>query len=151
MRLDNRFPPPLLMLLTAGLMWLCEAWPPMLPGGAGRTVLAVALATAGLIVTGLGVTRFRAADTTIDPTHPERAAHLVVGGIYRLTRNPMYLGFATMLSAWALQLGSVWTLAGPLLFVLYIDRFQIRPEERALQARFGEAFAAYTGRVRRWV
>jgi protein-S-isoprenylcysteine O-methyltransferase Ste14 len=151
MNLENRIPPPLVLLATGLAMWPVATLPPVLPGSPLRTVIAATLLAAGLVVTLLGVARFRAAGTTIDPTHPERAAQLVVDGIYRFTRNPMYLGFATILLAWALQLASSWALAGPLLFVWFIDRYQIAPEERALRAKFADAFDAYVRSVRRWL
>ena len=75
----------------------------------------------------------------------------MTGGVFRLTRNPMYLGMALILAAWALWLGNA---GGALLlagFVAFIGRFQIAPEERALRAHFGEEFDAYARRVRRWI
>jgi protein-S-isoprenylcysteine O-methyltransferase Ste14 len=100
---------------------------------------------------GLGLLAFRAARTTINPMAPQRTRALVTGGVYRITRNPMYVGMALLLSAWAVALGSTWALAGPLGFMLFITRFQIRPEEQALHALFGETYAAYCRRVRRWL
>jgi protein-S-isoprenylcysteine O-methyltransferase Ste14 len=82
---------------------------------------------------------------------PAAASSLVTGGIYRWTRNPMYLGMALALAGWGLYLGNFGALALVGLFVMYIDRYQIDPEERALTARFGDAFAAYRRRVRRWL
>lgn len=151
MRLENRIPPPLVMLVTGLAMWPLAGLPPTVPGGALRPALAAFVLALGLGVTVLGVARFRAAGTTIDPTHPERAGKLVVGGIYRYTRNPMYLGFATILLAWALQLASSWALAGPILFAWFIDRYQITPEERALRTKFADEFDAYSRSVRRWL
>jgi len=71
--------------------------------------------------------------------------------IYQYSRNPMYLGFAIILAAWALALGSPLTLLGVVAFVLYMNRFQIAPEEWALEALFGESFVRYRARVRRWI
>ena len=82
---------------------------------------------------------------------PEAASALVRSGIYRTTRNPMYVGLLLILVAWAVLLSSVWTLLGPLVFVLYITRFQIIPEESALSALFGADYAAYQSSVRRWL
>ena len=76
---------------------------------------------------------------------------MVTNGIYGFTRNPMYLGLALILLGLAVFLASPWALLGPVGFVAFITRFQIRPEERALQARFGAAYTAYCARVRRWV
>jgi protein-S-isoprenylcysteine O-methyltransferase Ste14 len=63
----------------------------------------------------------------------------------------MYLGLLCLLIAWAVYLPSLWAFAGPVLFVGYIGRFQIAPEERALSALFGAQYSAYQARVRRWL
>jgi protein-S-isoprenylcysteine O-methyltransferase Ste14 len=80
-----------------------------------------------------------------------RAIALVATGVYQVTRNPMYVGLACMLVAWAIFLGAPWPFIGPVLFVLYVNRFQIEPEERILARLFGEPYASYTARVRRWL
>lgn len=72
-------------------------------------------------------------------------------GIYRYSRNPMYVGLAAMLSAWAIYLRSPVALSGVAVFILYMNRFQITPEERALESLFAEEFVAYRARVRRWL
>ncbi|HNC24962.1 MAG TPA: isoprenylcysteine carboxylmethyltransferase family protein [Opitutaceae bacterium] len=112
---------------------------------------ASALATAGLVIAILGVISFRRARTTVNPLQPENVSALVVTGIYRVTRNPMYLGLLWIQLGWSVWLGNPVTLVSPVLFVAYMNRFQIHPEERALSARFGPAFAAYQSRVRRWL
>ncbi|MFO1313931.1 MAG: isoprenylcysteine carboxylmethyltransferase family protein [Burkholderiales bacterium] len=152
MRLENRVPPPAIALITAAAMWAESFLPPALAdGGLAQRLIAAVLSAAGLAVAALGVLKFRAHGTTIDPTHPERAATLVVSGVYRYTRNPMYVGFTLMLVAWAIQLGSAWALGGPLVFVWYMVRFQIGPEERALRTKFGSEFETYASRVGRWL
>jgi len=98
-----------------------------------------------------GLLAFRASRTTINPLQPQRASALVVGGVYRFTRNPMYVGMALFLLAWAVYLSAVLPFLGPLLFALYITRFQIQPEERVLKALFGAGYLAYAARVRRWL
>jgi protein-S-isoprenylcysteine O-methyltransferase Ste14 len=97
------------------------------------------------------VLSFRRAKTTVNPLKPETSASLVSTGVYSFTRNPMYLGMALVLLAWAAYLASPWALAGPALFALYITRFQIIPEERVLARLFGTSFAEYRKRVRRWL
>jgi protein-S-isoprenylcysteine O-methyltransferase Ste14 len=76
---------------------------------------------------------------------------MVTSGVYRHTRNPMYLGMLCLLGAWAAWLGNAAALLGLPAFVAYMNRFQIAPEERALAQRFGAAFDAYAARVRRWL
>lgn len=150
--LEHRIPPPLVAATFAGAMWAVARWFPLLDVSlAGLGVAAGLVLLAGLAVLAFAVARFVGARTTVDPLHPEAASTLVTGGIFRLTRNPMYLGMALVLAAWAVRLGdggSVLLLAG---FVAYIARFQIAPEERALRARFGADFEDYCRRVRRWI
>ncbi|MCU0761252.1 MAG: isoprenylcysteine carboxylmethyltransferase family protein [Steroidobacteraceae bacterium] len=114
-------------------------------------VVAVALVLAGLAIDVVGVLSFRRARTTINPLKPANSSALVTSGIYGLTRNPMYLGMATLLLGWAAWLGTPWALAGVALFVAWITRFQIVPEERVLARLFGADFEAYRARVRRWI
>jgi len=150
--LGTRIPPPLLMLVMAIAIAAAGQLPPQLPlPSLWRHLVAGLLLVAGLGVTALGVQRFRAARTTIDPTRPDKATTLVATGIYRVTRNPMYLGFATMLMGWAVQWQSVWCMAFPVMFVGYINRYQIAPEESALRTKFGAEFDAYASKVRRWL
>ena len=150
--LDKKIPPPVVGLLVAGLMWGLAAWPPALGLPAGvRLPLAAALAVAGVGFDILGLVAFRRHRTTINPLRPERTSALVTGGVYRITRNPMYVGLALLLTAWAVWLSALWPFAGPALFVAYINRFQIVPEERVLEEKFGDEFRAYAARVRRWL
>ncbi len=94
---------------------------------------------------------FRRANTTLNPHKPESARTLVTAGVYRWTRNPMYLGLSTLLFGWGVRLGTLSALLGVLLFVALIQHFQIRPEEHALRMRFGEDYDHYCDRVSRWI
>lgn len=150
--LDHRIPPPLVGALLAAAMWSVAGWGPTLAWPAAPKYLVVALlAAAGIAFDLLGILAFRSSRTTVNPLKPQRASALVTGGVYRVTRNPMYVGMALLLLAWAAYLSSLLPLLGPVLLVLYLTRFQIRPEERALQAIFGAQYAAYAARVRRWL
>ena len=116
-----------------------------------RMVVGLAFAQAsGLLALAAFVT-LRRARTTINPLDPARATRLVTGGVFRLSRNPIYLSLLWLLLAYAIRLDSTAVWLGPVLFFLYVSRFQILPEERALQAKFGEAYAAYRRRTRRWL
>jgi protein-S-isoprenylcysteine O-methyltransferase Ste14 len=98
-----------------------------------------------------GIVAFRRARTTVNPHRPAKATVLVTTGVYRVTRNPMYLGLVFLLVASTVYLSVPLLLFGPLAFVLYIGRFQIRPEERVLAGLFGAEYSRYTSRVRRWL
>jgi protein-S-isoprenylcysteine O-methyltransferase Ste14 len=133
-------------------MWAAAQLPPLLPLPAlARALVALVLAAIGVAIALSGVMAFRRAETTVNPLKPETSAALVSTGIYSFTRNPMYLGMALGLLAWAVYLSSLWSLLGPLVFALYITRFQIVPEERVLDRLFQGSFAAYKNRVRRWL
>jgi protein-S-isoprenylcysteine O-methyltransferase Ste14 len=145
--------PPLPLALAFGLlMWAIDRWLPM-QSEHSLVRIVIALAMFGLAVAILvtAVVGFRKAKTTVDPMHPEAASTIVTSGIYRFTRNPMYLGFLLALIAWVVFLGNVVTALMPLLFVAYLNRFQISPEERALLARFGAPYETYLRSVRRWL
>jgi protein-S-isoprenylcysteine O-methyltransferase Ste14 len=150
--LELRIPPPIVGLIIAGGMWAIAHLPPILQlPNLLRLLVAVLLAVLGIAVALSGVMSFRRARTTVNPLKPETSAALVSTGVYSFTRNPMYLGMALVLLAWAVYLASVWSLLGPLLFALFITRFQIVPEERVLEGLFGASFSAYQKRVRRWL
>jgi len=150
--LETRIPPPLVMLLCGVLGYaLACAWPwPALPVPVPGWA-AVAVMLAGLMLNLLPKLAFRRARTTVNPLRPAAATALVTGGIYRHTRNPMYLGQALVLLGGMLWLGSAAALLVVPLFVGWITRFQILPEERVLSARFGADYAAFRRDVRRWL
>lgn len=151
-RLELRIPPPVVALLVAIAMWLARSATGALSFAlSDRLAIAIMLAVLGVGIAVAGIASFRRAGTTANPTRPEATSSLVATGIYRFTRNPMYLGSALVLFGWAVWLSNLVAFAGPLLFVLYINRFQIVPEERMLAAKFGTAFDDYRRRTRRWI
>ncbi|NML16896.1 methyltransferase family protein [Azohydromonas caseinilytica] len=150
--LELRIPPVLLVLITgAGMFLLARAFPRWTMPLPGRVPLALALAATGAAVALAGVAAFRRARTTVNPITPQASSALVVSGVYRFSRNPMYLGFLLLLCGWAVLLAHAPAALLLPLFVAWMNRFQIRPEERALAARFGDGYAAYARRVRRWL
>lgn len=150
--LEHRIPPPLVCAIAAAGMWaVARATPVIAIDSNVRWAIVAALGLFSLLVAGLGVAAFSRARTTIDPVQIEAASALVTGGIYRWTRNPMYVGLTALLLAWAVYLAAPLALLGPLAFALFIGRFQIIPEERMLRAKFGRAYEEYLGRVRRWL
>ena len=150
--LELRIPPPVAGLVVAAGMWTVAHLPPILElPKLVRLLVAAVLIAIGVAVAIGGVMSFRRAKTTVNPLKPETSAALVSTGVYSFTRNPMYLGMVLALFAWAVYLSSIWALVGPVLFGLYITRFQIVPEERVLDRLFGAPFAEYKKRVRRWL
>lgn len=152
MSLELKVPPLLLWatcaVATAALAHFVRAANVLFPG---HRVLAIAALLAGIAVAVAGVAEFRRARTTVNPMKPARASSMVTSGVYRFTRNPMYLGMALALVGIAAWWASAAGLAVAAAFCAYMTRFQIRPEERALRERFGGEFAAYAAHVRRWI
>jgi protein-S-isoprenylcysteine O-methyltransferase Ste14 len=150
--LELKIPPVAQFFIAAALMGALAA---VAPGGrfgiAGQLLPASVLLLLAGLVGMAGVRAFLDARTTANPLRPEQATRLVTGGIYRYSRNPMYLALLLALAAWGLWLGNAWSLLVLPAFVLAINRLQIEPEERALMALFGEEYLAYQRTVRRWL
>jgi protein-S-isoprenylcysteine O-methyltransferase Ste14 len=150
--LELKIPPPIIAVLIAATMWGISLVTPLLTVSSTYQIpLAMAIAVVGVALALAGSISFRQAKTTVNPLKPEAASSLVSSGIYQFTRNPMYLGMLMVLVAWAVFLSSLWALLGLLAFVLYIDRFQIAPEERVLSKLFGTDYINYQTKVRRWI
>src|SRR5688500_4519476 len=142
--LELRIPPPVVgLIFAAGMRSVAQLTPILQLPKLVQLLGAALVSSLGVAVALGGVASFHRARTTVNPLKPETSAALVSTGVYSISRNPMYLGMALVLFAWAVYLSSVWSLAGPVFFALYITRFQIVPEERVLEALFGAAFADY--------
>ena len=150
--LELKVPPGIVTLIAAAVMWLAATGVPAadipLPW---RGLCAGLLFLAGLGVVVAAVVSFRRAKTTLNPMRPAEASTLVNSGIYRWSRNPMYLGLLLWLLGWACVVGNLLAWAVVPLWVMYLGRFQIMPEERSLAVQFGADYAAYCRRVRRWL
>jgi protein-S-isoprenylcysteine O-methyltransferase Ste14 len=149
--LELKVPPPLVAAVIAAGMWLIAKLPPVLAVPPAFRTATGLVALAGAALTIAGVLSFRRANTTMNPMKPQESAALVRSGVYSRSRNPMYLGLLLVLLACAAVLASVWAMLGPVLYVLYINRFQIAPEERVLSAKFGAVYAQYKAEVRQWL
>lgn len=148
--LELRIPPVVLLFGCAALMWQLAVWLPQ-PGWPAGNVWCGLLVLAGAAVSISGVVTFRLARTTANPLQLHRSSSLVQHGIYRFSRNPMYLGFVLALAGEACWLGSLAAFSAIVLLIVWLNRFQIAAEERALQQLFGEPYRQYCQRVRRWL
>ncbi|MGB3621229.1 MAG: isoprenylcysteine carboxylmethyltransferase family protein [Ketobacter sp.] len=150
--LENKIPPPLIATVCGLFMWVLSLATPAIEITITVRVIAVTLALlTGMMFCLAGVLSFKRAKTTVNPLKPQSASALVDSGVYRITRNPMYVGFALGLLAWSFYLASPWTLTGIFVFIVYMNRFQIEPEERALLSLFGAEYSQYQARARRWL
>lgn len=150
--MHRRVPPPLLLLLAGLAMALTDR---LLPGaaidlGVWRWLIAP-LVLGALTLMALALLEFRRHATTVDPRRPERSAQLIARGIYRVSRNPIYLADVLLLLAWAVHVGNLLALGWVVVFVVVLQQTQIAAEEAALAQRFGESYAAYRRQVRRWI
>lgn len=150
--LKLKIPPPVIGLVTAAAMWLTHNFlPEWSMTNSFLKSMAMILVLIGLLIEMLSVFRFYRAKTTINPLKPERSQKLVIKGLYRYSRNPMYLGMLTILLGFALWLGNPIALLMLTFFVWYISTFQIKPEEAVLLELFQDEYKTYQQRVRRWI
>ena len=147
-----RVPPLAVAGLVFAAMWATTRVAPSLAFDfAGRRLAALGLLLGAVAIGLAGIGSFRAARTTVNPLEPDRASALVTTGIYRHTRNPMYVAVALALLGWSLLLGHALAPLGAVAFVAWMDHRQIPAEEQALRGLFGAAFERYCGEVRRWL
>ncbi|MGF1628474.1 MAG: methyltransferase family protein [Kiloniellaceae bacterium] len=146
-------PPPVIYLggLLPGLLADRLLALPALPGLAGRggLYLGAALGLLGLALVLIAAGRFFRAGTAIQPHQP--ASALVTGGLYRLSRNPIYLGITLLYLGLVAGFASLGALALLPVVLLAMEFGVIRREERYLERRFGQAYRDYRARVRRWI
>ncbi|MFT6723666.1 MAG: protein-S-isoprenylcysteine O-methyltransferase Ste14 [Arenicella sp.] len=154
-KLENLIPPPavllITLLLTSGISGVdnhrilrLDTWPLNL-------LFAGLLVIVGVGIAVLAIKQFQQAQTTVNPLRPASASRLVTSGVFKLSRNPMYLGMVLVVLSSVVFYGSAWCLLAVAAFIAFISRFQIVPEERAMKALFGDQFDSYKLRTRRWV
>lgn len=150
--LELRVPPVAQSVIYAFAMWAVgRALPAVDLPWTYRLGIGLTLAATGFAIALTGVITFHRALTTINPIRPDSTSTLVTTGVYRYSRNPMYLGILMALMGWCVVLGSLWSLFVLPLFVVTMTRLQIIPEEKAMAALFGAEYVEYRNRVRRWI
>lgn len=150
--LECKIPPALLFAIFTGLMWITSEYlqsfslsHPLLSS------IAKALFFIGILIGIAGIWEFLKKKTTVDPHRPEKASSFVNSGIYNYSRNPMYLGLLIGLIGVFFYFENLFNILFLIGFILYMNRFQIIPEERAMEKKFGEDFTDYKKSVRRWI
>ena len=148
--LDTKIPPPIVAIFIGVCIYFSRDWLPQFESdylfytGLGCELLAVVINLTAIFA-------FIKNKTTINPVKPHTATSLVTSGVFAFSRNPMYLGLLLFLFGFALQVNVVGGIPLLLLFVLYMNAFQILPEERAMLEVFGDEYREYIKRVRRWI
>ncbi|WP_421982268.1 methyltransferase family protein [Roseibium sp.] len=147
-----KVPPPLVLIVAVTMTYAAASWFPGLTFKfPGQFVLAAILFFLGLIPDALALLTFFRKKTTVNPMTPDKSTTLVTDGIYRISRNPMYLGLLFLLVAASLYFSSFLSILIIPAFIWYLTEFQIKPEEESLKRVFGDAYEAYMKKVRRWV
>jgi protein-S-isoprenylcysteine O-methyltransferase Ste14 len=113
------------------------------------TNIGFALTFIGFLLGVGALIEFRKARTTLDPH--SSVNNLVMSGVYRFTRNPIYLGFLFMVIGLPLNYGYYWGIVIAPIFVILINRLVIKKEEAYLEKKFKEQYTSYRSRVRRWL
>lgn len=116
----------------------------------GQKILIIALLGMAILIGLIALFQFFWSKTTVDPRTPSKVSMLITGGIYKFSRNPMYLALLLLLLAWGIWLGNAFNTLLAAGFVGYMNKFQIIPEEQALIAIFGKEYQRYCTQVRRW-
>lgn len=149
--MELKLPPAIVFLLFGLMMYLLATF---LPIGYfdffGRMLFVKILAGLGVVVAILALFQFYIAKTTINPTKPDKTSNLVIGGVFKFSRNPMYLALLLVLLAFGMALGNAFNILTAAAFVGYMNRFQIIPEERILLDKFGRSYKEYCTLTRRW-
>ena len=152
LNLELKIPPVVLTLIFAFFIWLASI---QVSQGSIHLpyliILAIIFGAIGITFALAGVLSFRKAKTTVDPTKPNSSSTIVHSGVYRISRNPMYVGFLFILLGWCIFLSNLIAFVFLPFYVLYMNRFQIIPEEHILATKFGDEYMTYKQSVRRWL
>lgn len=150
--LELKVPPVAVFLAVILLMYgLKEISPALMIKVPFVEVVSAILTSIAALVAFAGIYQFRKAKTTVNPIKPESASSVVSTGVFAYTRNPMYFGLLLIIIAIGLWWQHLSVILCGALFVAYMNRFQIKPEERALEKLFGEDYVDYKNQVRRWI
>jgi len=149
--MELKLPPAFVFLLFGLAMYLVAKF---LPFGFfdffGRVWLFMGLAVVGIFISLISLIQFYRAKTSVDPFKPNKASNLVVGGVFKFSRNPMYLSLLLLLLSLGVALGNAFNVLVAAGFVAYMNRFQIVPEEKVLLEKFGRDYKDYCILTRRW-
>ncbi len=150
--LELKIPPPVYALSLGIVMWLLNQYFPLVRfiespwNKIGMAIIAIAI-----VLDSSSLFLFLKKRTTINPMKPTNTEGLVTAGLYKITRNPMYVGLLVILFGYAIWLGSLTPFLILPVFYWLITSMQIKPEERILEKKFGEEYLDYKNKVKRWL
>lgn len=150
--LKLKIPPVIVFALVALIMYLiAERFEQGLIEIPFRKIILYFLFGTGALFGLVGVIQFIKNKTTVNPHSLTNTNVLVTSGFYSISRNPMYLGLLLLLLCFGVYLQNYFILIGVIIFILYMNEFQIKPEEEFLNEKFGEEYEKYKTNVRRWI
>ena len=148
--MNNTIPPPIVAFVCGLAIYFSKTFFNQF-FSYNNNAISLFLLILGLTVFILAVKAFNRQKTTVNPLEPRQASSLVSSGIFKYSRNPMYLGMLIILLAISFKFNLVGGIVISLFFYLFITRFQIFPEEEAMNELFGDEFTEYSSRTRRWI
>ena len=148
--MNNKIPPPLVTLICGLAIYYSQIFFPNTQTSLGN-LIAIALLLLGITIMVTAVLSFKKQGTTVNPLQPEKASSLVVSGLFNYSRNPMYFAMLLILLSLTAKFNVVGGLVNTLAFVIFMTKFQIIPEELALERKFGKQFTQYKEKTRRWI
>lgn len=148
--MNNKIPPPIVTLICGLTIYFSRTLFPNTQGYLSSSI-AIILFLLAILILLAAVLSFKKQGTTVNPLEPEKASSLIISGLFKYTRNPMYLAMVFILLSLTSKYNAIGGVVGTTLFVFYISKFQIIPEEQALQRKFGEEFERYKEKTRRWI
>ena len=116
-----------------------------------QTLVSILILLIGILILIIPVTKFIKYKTTIDPIEFKKVNKLVTSGIYKYSRNPMYLGLLLIVISSSILYLNIYSVITPMIFYYWINRFQIKREEIFLTEKFGKEYLLYMTRTRRWI
>ena len=150
MSIKTKIPPPIVALAFGFLINYTKDEFPKIHIGMEK-ILGSVLIISGLIVMASAIILFKKNKTTVTPLDPSRSTKLITRGIYKYSRNPMYLGLSFVLSGVSIIVNPIGGFIFIPLFIIYLNFFQIMPEENAMIDLFEKEFLEYKKSVRRWI
>ena len=148
--MNNKIPPPIVTLICGLAIYFSKTFFNKFFSYNNNTI-SLFLLILGFTVFTLAIKAFNKQKTTVNPLEPRQASSLVSSGIFKYSRNPMYLGMLIILLALSFKFNLVGGIVISLFFYLFITKFQILPEEEAMNELFGDEFIEYSNRTRRWI
>ena len=150
MNMNNKIPPPIVTLFFGLCIYFSRPYFPEFSNSV-LNLLSIISFVVGIFVFAAAVSSFKKQKTTVNPISIENASSLVVSGIFKYSRNPMYLGMSFVLLGLAFKFNVIGGLLFTDIFMLFITIFQIKPEEVAMEKLFDQEWKDYTKNVRRWL